>query len=98
MQNVFYSKTQFLAFIARQIKDDEIVVMSDIVSSFNYGKKKGLSVEFCYISAGFKQPDNLEPVARSKNVSLCITAPHKLSDEVKEGLKKGKGVFGYELD
>jgi peptide subunit release factor RF-3 len=81
-QTVIFKKADFLEFIAKQIKDDECVIMTDTLQSVESNKKRFKAV-FNYAPDIFPTLD-VRNMMHAKNVAACIA---KISNMTEEDIK-----------
>ena len=78
-QTILFSKTNFLNWIARQIKDDECVIMTDGLKEATASKHQ-YKASFLYSSDIFPSQD-ARNIMQSKGVALCIPKINSLSEQ-----------------
>ena len=82
---VVYSKKVFLKVIEELIKDDEFVVISNILNSITAGnKKKHLKVSMGINQYSFLHPDSIVDVLNSKVFGLVVCKKELLAKELQK--------------
>jgi len=82
---VVYSKKVFLKVIEELIKDDEFVVISNILNSLTAGnKKRNLKVSMVVNQYSFLHPDSIVDVLNSKVFCLVVCKKEILAKELQK--------------
>lgn len=79
-----FTKEKFIEWIARQIQDDEIVVMTNIHNNISVGGKKNdrtKKITFEYAANDFKRNDSIGDILNQKNIALMISDRQIFTDE-----------------
>ncbi len=86
-----YTKQQFLEFIAKQIDDNEIVVISDYISNIEYKKRANAKqVNFNFPAVGFEHEDSVVDVLDSKKVGVIIMKRKWLDEDLLREIDKNQ--------